>query len=136
MHRGAGRPHPHAVVHFSLAQYVDPETPTGQDPNNPIQDFHQKILPDTRTPTQKAQLEDAGQITNQTNWLDDLKARLERLNLKLVQVGPTIYNDKVVIMVGVEEAIPPRLQEQFDAEMNGLGQGYPMVLRHQEPIKG
>ena len=38
-------------------------------------------------------------------------------------------------MGGVEEEITPSVQEKFDAEMTGLGQGYPMVLRHQEPIK-
>jgi hypothetical protein len=38
-------------------------------------------------------------------------------------------------LVGVEQKVTPRIQEQFDEEMQGIGQAYPVLLEHEGPIE-
>ena len=43
-------------------------------------------------------------------------------------------NDKAAIVVEVTQKITPEIQRQFDIEMQGLGQGYPILLKHGEKM--
>jgi hypothetical protein len=108
-------------------------------PGGPMEDMSlpaNRGIPWTPLPdAQQAELDSAANITGTKEWNEDLMDRLKHLNLRLVEAGPELHNEHAVIMVAVEEKITPRIQEQFDEEMVGLGQGYPVLLKHEDPIK-
>lgn len=61
-----------------------------------------------------------------------MMARLKRLNLDLALYGPRLQNGKAVIMVEVVQKVTPELTQRFNVEMRGLGQRYPILLKHGE----
>jgi hypothetical protein len=112
---------------FELAQYTNPETPTNQEPGLPSLNFHGKILKPI-TDAQQAELDSVAEVTGSDDFSADLIERLKHLNLTLVKAGPELHKGHAVILVGVEQKVTLRIQEQLDEEMQGIGQGYPVLL--------
>ena len=81
---------------------------------------------------QQAELDNCTAITSASDFDADMMARLKRLHLDLVMYGPRLQNGNAVIMVEVVQKVTPELKAQFDRQMQGFGQGYPILLKHGE----
>ena len=81
---------------------------------------------------QQAELDNCAAITSAPSFDADMMARLKRLNLDLALYGPRLQNGKAVIVVEVVQKVTPELKAQFDREMQGMGYGYPLVLKQGE----
>ena len=127
-------PH-HIYVHPGEPGY-NPNWPNDMPTPDPTGDFasHGKILHPI-TDAQQAELDSVAELTGSDDFSADLIERLKHLNLTLVKAGPELHKGHAVILVGVEQKVSPRIQEQFDEEMQGIGQGYPVLLEHEDPIK-
>lgn len=116
--------------HFQLA--ADDEASDGNTIHGPADLGMKPYQPIPAS--EQADLDDCAKVTSAPNFDADMEARLQRLNLTWSVYGPRLVNDKAVIMVEVTEKVTPELTQRFNAEMRGLGQGYPILLKHGEQM--
>jgi len=73
----------------------------------------------------------AGRLQSDPQFDEEMRAHLEALGLikHVVSYGPFYHNGKTVFEVGIDVPITVEMKREFDHEMMGVTNGWPIVLK-------